>query len=352
MKTIIRIILSLLGVALLAIAGYIGYLFLDYHRQPDDVPLSAKNHVSKPAEAPYKITTFNIGYGAYPQDYSFFMDGGKYSRAYDRATVEENIAGVADTIKEIDPNFAFLQEVDTEGDRSFHVNEVKVLTDKLGDYNSVFGQNYDSSYLFYPLNDPIGKAKSGILTLSKTPLEDARRYSLPIETDINKFFDLDRAFTLSHTRIAGKHVCLINTHLSAFTKDKKVLEAQIQKLMDKIAEERSEGHAVIVGGDYNHDVLGNSPEVFSTDKKDRTWTHPFPTEKLPEGFTLVTAGLADAKIPSVRSNGEPYEEGQTFISLIDGFIVSDDIIVKKVEVSDLKFEHSDHNPVTMTFDIK
>lgn len=175
---------------------------------------------------------------------------------------------------------------------------------------------------------------------------------MPIETNFNKFFDLDRAFTLSHTRISGKPVCLINTHLSAFTKDKKILEAQIQKLMDKIAEERNEGHAVIVGGDYNHDVLGNSPEVFETDKKDRTWTHPFPTEKLPEGFTLVTDGLAEAKIPSVRSNGEPYQEGKTFVSLIDGFIVSDNIEVKKVEVSDLKFQNSDHNPVTMTFDIK
>ena len=116
-----------------------------------------------------------------------------------------------------------------------------------------------------------------------------------------------------------------------------------------MAEEKAAGRSVIVGGDFNHDLLGNSPEVFDTERKVETWTHPFPEELLPTGFSIAKGDLAQAKIPSVRASNKPYVKGENFVSLIDGFIVSDDIIVDGVNVSDLAFANSDHNPVTLTF---
>lgn len=47
------------------------------------------------------------------------------------------------------------------------------------------------------MTKPIGKAKSGIMTYSKYEIESSTRYKLPIETNFNKFFDLDRAFAVS-----------------------------------------------------------------------------------------------------------------------------------------------------------
>lgn len=95
------------------------------------------------------------------------------------------------------------QEVDQDGDRSQHVDEVAWLKKHLPAYNSLYGQNYDSSYLFYPFTDPIGQAKSGLVTLSKAEITSSKRYSLPIETNFNKFFDLDRAFTVSRIPVKG-----------------------------------------------------------------------------------------------------------------------------------------------------
>lgn len=351
MKLALKIAALVVGLLLVVAAGYLAYLFLSYQRVADDKKLTVHNQsgtVLGQKEA-YTVTTFNIGYGAYPQDYSFFMDGGKYSRAYDKKTVEQNLAGIKETLQELNSDFILLQEVDIAGDRSYHVDQAAYFTAELSEYSHVFGQNYDSAYLFYPLLDPIGKAKSGLLTLSRGEMLDSRRYSLPIETNFNKFFDLDRAFTLTRIKVGAKTLSLINVHLSAFTKDQTILDDQIKKLARYMEQEYQEGNGVIVGGDYNHDVLGNSSEVFDTDDKVRTWTHPFPTEFLPTGFSLATDGLKEARIPSVRANGTGYEDGVTFVSLIDGFIVSDNLTVKSVQVSDLKFEHSDHNPVTMTF---
>lgn len=355
MKKIFLALSGLLAILLVLVGSYVAYLFFDYHRLPDEQKLTAvtgKLHTPDANKKSYTVTSFNIGYGAYPADYSFFMDGGKYSRAYDKATVMANLQGIVTDLKTLDSDILLLQEVDTWAHRSFKVNQVDYFEAEFDHYDSVFAQNYDSSYLFYPVTHPIGKSTSGILTLSQFPIEKSMRYSLPIETNLNKFFDLDRAFTVTQTTIDQKPVTIINLHLSAFTKDTKILDNQIKKLAKRMDEEYASGRSVIVGGDFNHDLLGNSPTVFGTADIIETWTHPFPEEFLSENFSVVKQGLAEAKIPTVRANETGYKQATSFVSLIDGFIVSKDIMVEKIEVADLNFAHSDHHPITMTFQIK
>lgn len=354
MKTFFKFILSLIsGLAIIA-GGYIAYLYLSYHRQPDNLKLTVQNHASQvlKTNTPYKAMTFNIGYAAYPNNYSFFMDGGKYSRAFSKISVVNDLAGISKAVKEEDPTIALFQEVDTDGDRSYHVNEVQWLRKQFNDYSNVYAQNYDSAYLFYPFNRPIGKAKSGLVTFSKSQINNSTRYSLPIDTDFNKFMDLDRAISVTHLPVAGgKTLTVINLHLSAFTKNAKVRKAQLKKLFSKMATERQAGNYVMVAGDYNHDILGNSPEVFHTTHKRMNWTHPFPANQLPTGFRMAKEGLATARIPSVRANGTPYRPGKTYTSLIDGFLVSDNIAIKHVRVKSLGFQNSDHNPEILTFEL-
>ena len=348
-------ILTPILLIILVIGGYFIYGFTTYYRLPEVMTIDTTNTTTQQlgTNQEYTISTFNIGYGAYTQDYSFFMDGGKYSRAYNQETVKTNMTGITQAIQQINPDIALFQEVDVDGDRSQHVDEVQWLQHSFSDYASVFTQNYDSAFLFYPVTDPIGKAKSGLVTLAKANLRDNTRYLLPIETGFNKFFDLDRAFTLSHIPVAnGKTVALINVHLSAYTKDPAIGQAQLKKLFSKMEEEYAKGNYVIVGGDYNHDMLlGKSPYVFgtSTDNTPRTWTHPFPTEQLSSHFSLATQGLAEQKIPSARDLNEGYVANQTFVTLVDGFIVSDNIDVLNNTVVDLQFMNSDHNPVVMKF---
>lgn len=353
MKKALKIIATILTILVLTIACYLIYGYTTYYRLPDQLTIETthpQQGLLSP-NTPYTISTFNIGYGAYPQDYSFFMDGGRYSRAYNQQTVLNNMTGIAKAIHEIHPTIALFQEVDVDGDRSQHVNEVTSLQEAFPDYSSVFTQNYDSAYLFYPILDPIGKATSGLLTLAKSTITTSTRYSLPIETNFNKFFDLDRAFTVSYLPTTSeKQLALINIHLSAYTKDPNIGASQLEKLFRQMESEYEAGNYVIVGGDYNHDVLqGDSPAVFHTTDEPQTWTHPFPTDQLSSHFHLVTDGLREAGIPSARALDEGYVAGETFTTLVDGFIVSDNVTASQVQVHQHNFMNSDHNPVSMQF---
>ena len=81
MRKAIKIILIILIAAVLAVGAYVAYVFISYHRIEDNQPAAVDN--SKAASESLKtgeyltITTWNIGFGAYVQDYSFFMDGGE-----------------------------------------------------------------------------------------------------------------------------------------------------------------------------------------------------------------------------------------------------------------------------------
>ena len=71
----------------------------------------------------YRVSSANVGFGAYSADYSFFMDGGKESRARSRQAVDENMRGEVSLVKDLSPDFALFQEVDIYGTRSWHIGE-------------------------------------------------------------------------------------------------------------------------------------------------------------------------------------------------------------------------------------
>lgn len=355
MKKIVLYLGVVFGAIIVALLCYIAYLFLSYHRIDDNQELTPErnNQELLSTNQSYRGMTFNIGYGAYTADYTFFMDGGKSARAKDQATVENNMAGVAATAKTIDPTISFFQEVDQEGDRSRHVNEVAFLQQQFASSSSVYAQNYQSAYLFYPFLDPIGKATSGIVTLAQSDITEAIRYSLPIETNFNKFFDLDRAFSVSHLPVSnGKELIAINVHLSAYTDDPAVQEAQINKLYDVMTDAYQAGNYVLVGGDFNHDMLGNSPTIFNTTAERHSWDQPFPESTLPNGFTIPKGTIAQDGVPTTRKLDIPYEPGVSYVSVLDGFMVSDNISVEHVAVHDGAFEYSDHNPVVIDFSLQ
>ena len=72
-KIVLAVVLALLVVVL----GYVAYVFIDYHRIGDQ-ELTVERNAAATVEAgkEYGILSYNIGFGAYEDDYSFFMDGG------------------------------------------------------------------------------------------------------------------------------------------------------------------------------------------------------------------------------------------------------------------------------------
>ena len=359
MRKAIKIILIILIAAVLAVGAYVAYVFISYHRIEDNQPAAVDN--SKAASESLKtgedltITTLNIGFGAYVQDYSFFMDGGEESRAKSEELLLKNLDDINATIEKCNSDLYILQEVDIGGTRTWHVDESKIIRDNFADMSYSFAQNYDSPYLFYPITSPHGANKSGIVTLSRAKITDSLRRSFPVQDGFKKILDLDRCFNV--TRIPadnGRELVLINAHLSAYTTDPTVNVRQLEMIYTTMQDEYEAGNYVICGGDFNKDLLGDSSKMFEgvALSAEENWCTPFPVEDIPDGISLVAAYDETDRVPSCRNADIGYEKGRTFVCTVDGFLVTDNVKVNGSKVQNEEFMCSDHNPVTMNFTLR
>ena len=264
--------------------------------------------------------------------------------------------GIVAFVKGLSPDFALFQEVDTDGTRSWHIDETAYLSDAMTgcEFDVVFAQNYDSPYLFYPLIQPHGANQSGIVTLSRHPIASAARRELPVESGFMKLLDLDRCYSVSHIPTAsGKELVLYNLHLSAYTSDGAIATEQLELLCADMLAEYEAGNYCVAGGDFNKDLLGNSPEIFGVAAGENdTWAQPIPEGTIPAGLTLVAPFDETAPTASCRTASEPYSIETTFRLTVDGFLVSDNVEVVDSAVLDAGFLYSDHNPVWMDFTLK
>ncbi len=347
----ITILLAVVLSLLLVVAGYVAYAFLAYERLEDQIQLDVTHVSGQPLEKgqEHTVVSYNIGFGAYSDDFTFFMDGGTESRARSPEAVRENVGGALAAIQTVDPDLILLQEVDANGTRSHHIDERALVGEAFPDYASVFAQNYDSPYLMWPLHAPHGANQAGTMTLSRYDMTSSLRRSLPIEQGPMMMVDLDRCYSVSRIPVeGGKELALYNFHLSAYTSDGKIAEEQLALLFEDMAAEVRAGNYVVAGGDFNKDLLGNSAEVFGVSCEDATWAKPIPDALIPEGFRIVAPFDAEAKVASCRNADRPYGP-ESFLITIDGFIVSDHVQVVDATVMDTGFRWSDHNPVLLTF---
>lgn len=352
---------GLLLLALLAVGGYILYLQLNYERIPDHTPLEIGNQqeaVLKP-DTDYTAVTYNIGFGAYDQKYSFFMDTGhmadgtavqgQYGKGRSGPAVLENTERSIDLVQELDADFVLLQEVDQAADRSYFVPQDQMLIAALPEHSYVFANNFHSVFLAYPFHDPHGSVQAGLLTLSRYQLSDAQRHSYPVDESFpTKFFDLDRCFAVHRLPVeGGKELVLINSHMSAFDEGGLVRAAQLEMLNSTMTEERAKGNYVIVGGDFNHALGSDLLSAFPAGQPCPQWVARLDEEDLAEGISIAHAGNR-TEVPTCRSADIPYEKGVNFVTVVDGFLVSDNI-QWAAENIDADFLASDHNPVKLTF---
>ena len=358
MKKFLKILLIIL-IAIVLIAGiYVAYVMLSFDRIADNTELDVDNAcvTNDPAAVgqEYKLTSWNIGFAAYLQDYTFFMDGGTESRARSKEAVLENMDNITAELGNLASDFMFVQEADFDATRSYHVDEREILRDYFMQYSYVFAQNYDSPYLFYPFSNPHGANKAGLVTLTSYNITEAVRRSLPIQDSFAKVLDLDRCYSVVKMPTdSGKELVLINLHLSAYTTDPTICEQQINMIFDTIQEEYAKGNYVICGGDFNMDILGDSAGTFGVPMNDNaSWCQPFPENEVPEHVSLIKPFDPEKKNPSCRNNDMPYTPGETFVCTIDGFLVTDNVEVISAEAVDEQFKYSDHNPVSLKFRLK
>lgn len=136
LKTLLCIVLALVVLA----AGYMAYVFIDYHRI-GDMPLTPVNTEtaipSLRTGTPYTAVSYNIGFGAYEDDYGFFMDGGTESRAWSEERLTANLAEIGAFLQAQAADFYLVQEVDIGSTRTYQVDERPYITDALPGLSSV-----------------------------------------------------------------------------------------------------------------------------------------------------------------------------------------------------------------------
>ena len=356
-KLPLKILLGVLALLMLVILGYVVYVFAAYYRVEDNqvLPIESMNgadHGGPASGELYRIASYNIGFGAYSNDYSFFMDGGKESRARSPEAVNENVSGAMETVSAIAPQFLLLQEVDVDGTRSYHINELDLIDGKASGlfHSRTFAQNYDSPYLFWPLLEPHGANRAGQATFSKFPIASALRRQLPIEEGFMKLVDCDRCYSVQRIPLAegDRELVLYNLHLSAYTSDGVIAEEQLKMLFADMLGEYEKGNFAIAGGDFNKDLLGNSSEIFGVSGPAYTWAQPIPPELVPEGLSIAAPFDGEKPVPSCRNADRPYGP-DNYVVTVDGFITSANVAVREARVYDTRFRWSDHNPVYMDF---
>ncbi len=347
LKVLLVLILTVVAVAVL----YLGYVFISYHRlgNMELTPVDGRAADKIPTGENLTILSYNIGFGAYESDYGFFMDGGTQSWAWSKDRLDKNLNNIAGFAAGQDADIDIFQEVDFNSTRTYHVDEREYLIAALPGQSYTFAQNYDSPFLMYPLTQPHGASKSGLLTFSKYKINAASRVELPIETGLTKFLDLDRCY--SKNRIAaddGNELIVYNFHLSAYTSDGKIANEQLKLLLDDMDAEFAKGNYCIAGGDFNKDLLGDSSKYFKVPNDGYTWAQPIPEETFDGHHVTLVAPLdEDDPVPSCRNSDGPYVKGVQFVITVDGFLVTDNVTVNSSEVVDLEFAYSDHNPVRM-----
>ena len=353
MKRWLKAVLIVLLALIVIIGSYAAYVFIDYHRIGSGVlPVSGKLEKAPDIGEEYDLLSWNIGFGAYTADYDFFMDGGKQSRAESPERLDQNISDICEALRSENADFYLVQEVDIDSTRSYHRDERASIVSEFsgGDYVHTFAQNYDSPFLMYPIFQPHGASRSGMLTMSRFDIAQAQRVELPVESSPVKFLDLDRCYSVNRIPTAdGKALVLYNFHLSAYTSDGQIAVEQLKLLRDDMQAEYAQGNYCIAGGDFNKDILGNSAEYFGAGDKEYTWAQPIPAGIFDGSALRLVAPLDEANpVPSCRNPDSAYHEGQ-YVLTVDGFLVSDNVQVSSCEVLDYGFAYSDHNPVRMRF---
>lgn len=365
---ILKVIVGILMALIVAVGAYAAYVMVSYYRLDDGLSLAVDAPVSPNEAAGTAVIdlettpqlaaiTANVGFGAYNQAFDFFMDGGTGSVAASPEAVRKNIDGEAAALKEFSPSFVLFQEVDINGTRSHHIDEYDLLRAQYPALYSVFCQNYDSPFLAWPLYAPHGANKAGLATFSAYPITDGLRRSLPISEGFGKFLDLDRCYSICRIPTSsGADLVLFNVHLSAYGADESIMAAQRATLYEDMVRERDAGNYVIAGGDYNHDMIGVSGDVYGNETDVvESWAKPYDFDGVPAGFTVAAKAKLDevgvaayADAATCRDAGRPYD-GTNDRWVMDTFIVSDNVEIIGCETVDLDFAYSDHNPVLLKF---
>lgn len=304
--------------------------------------------------------TWNLGYGGIGEKDFFFYNqkaGFWWTRPgtvrMPKERVIDNVGGQGTTLRANPSDFLLLQEVDTAARRSHYLNQLSIMRGTQPTYSAYFAANFKSKRVPLPLLQPwdhYGYVVSGLTSLSRFQPTNAERIQLPGEFGWpTKLFQLDRCLLRQVFPVAGgRELVVYNHHLSAYDKNGSIRYQQMQALREAALADYEAGRYVVIGGDWNQ-----LPPGFN-------WFSLNPTvERIPPpkvvDFEYMPPGWSYAYDPgkaTVRESHVPYDVHTTRRSVIDFFLLSPNVRIRKVKGIEHGFAYSDHQPVYIEVELE
>ena len=358
MNKYVKRVLKILGItvgSIIAIVLIFVLVLTIAEYRPDDVEwleLTGSSDQGLAKGQTFTILSWNMGYGGLGETSDFFMDGGKGVRTQNEDQVRANVQAVIDMVEEVKPDVVFLQEIDRNSTRSWHMDQVEMVGNALSNYQGAFAANFKVLFMPFPI-PPYGHIDSGIMTLSRYEATSAERIKLPCPFSWPmRLLQLKRCLLVERIPIedSDKELVLINLHLEAYDDGEGKLE-QARMLEEMMQAERDKGNYVIAGGDFNQTFSSVDTSMYPIQNHgDDVWM----CGEMDTGiFNSSWQFCMDTTWPTCRSLDRPYDRNDEIFQffMIDGFIVSDNLMVESMETINEDFVHSDHNPVRITLTI-
>jgi Metal-dependent hydrolase len=282
-----------------------------------------------------RIFTYNLGNAVYGEKFCF--DGKRTDINYrnlfpsNRKEVLTNIDGQIEIIDNTDPDIILFQEISKLSFINYFSNPYRNCKQRLSDYSSSYLSNYNF----------LGILNHGKSIFVKENFDyEFLKAPYKIEGVLKNYFGSNKHYILSRIKIndSDKELIVINVHFTAFRKNYEIRIKQINYILDIAFKEYEKGNYVIVGGDFNMNLVTNT----KVHKKSN-----LPKEilnKLSSNWNINCDGktVRDLSVRLEENNDE---------RVYDGFICSDNIEVIKINSLE-NFRYSDHSPVIMEFKLK
>ncbi len=217
----------------------------------DDKALSVFHNKEK-----LNLITYNIGYASGLKN--------NQALAWTKSEIEENLKAMTLALQKADPDLVFLQEVDFDAKRTFHINQMDVLAKQLHLPYVAYAITWNKHYLPWPYGLPsknYGQMLSGQAILSRYPIlkQEVLKFAKPSRNPFwYNWFYLDRIAQRIEVEMPNKDIFIFyNVHLEAFDSPERLV--QINRLLDWVKKETTS--FLWVAGDFNSTSYSISQSV-------------------------------------------------------------------------------------------
>ena len=299
---------------------------------------------------------WNLGYAGLGEESDFFyekgslMSGGMMVRP-PKEISEKNWQGIQQQIQSVQTDFWLFQEVDKNSKRSYYTDHFSGIADLLPGHFASFSVNYKVARVPVPVLEfwkVYGKVESGLGTYTKYQPTEEKRYQLPGNYSWpTRIFMLDRCAAMYRFPHAnGKELVVFNIHNSAYD-DGSLKAQQMTFLKDLFEAEYEKGNYVIAGGDWNMCPPFFKYDTFMPGKGGDYVQQNVDGEALSNKWKWIY----DPTVPTNRKVSIPFKKGETFVTLIDFFLISPNLKVNRVRGINHDFRFSDHQAVWMEVEL-